>query len=199
MIDNRLFSDYDGLIFDMDGTLIDTMPVHAKAWGIVGEQFGYDFDSQIMYQLGGATVRTIAAAIMQKAGMPQDYLNDVIEAKRALSYQLIPTESKLLPTFEIVRHYYQKKPIALGSGSHRHLIDMLMAKLDIAAYFNAIVSADDVKAHKPDPETFLRCAELTGVNPTNCIVFEDADLGVQAGLSAGMDVFDVRTGEIIKA
>lgn len=199
MQDLTLFQPYEGLIFDMDGTLIDTMPVHAKAWGKVGEQFGYEFDSQIMYQLGGATVRTIAVAIMEKAGMPASRLEEVIAAKRALSYQLIPTESKLLPTFDIVRHYHQKKPMALGSGSHRHLIDMLMDKLAIAPYFNAIVSADDVKEHKPHPETFLRCAELTGVNPTRCIVFEDADLGVQAGLSAGMDVFDVRTQEIIKA
>lgn len=199
MQDLTLFQPYEGLIFDMDGTLIDTMPVHAKAWGKAGEQFGYEFDSQIMYQLGGATVRTIAVAIMEKAGMPASRLEEVIAAKRALSYQLIPTESKLLPTFDIVRHYHQKKPMALGSGSHRHLIDMLMDKLAIAPYFNAIVSADDVKEHKPHPETFLRCAELTGVNPTRCIVFEDADLGVQAGLSAGMDVFDVRTQEIIKA
>lgn len=199
MIDNALFNRYEGLIFDMDGTLIDTMPVHARAWDIVGEQFGYEFDSQIMYQLGGATVRTIASAIMQKAGMPQTRLDEVIAAKRALSYQLIPTESKLLPTFDIVRHFHQKKPIALGSGSHRHLIDMLMEKLAIAPYFNAVVSADDVQEHKPHPETFLRCAELTGVNPARCIVFEDADLGVQAGLNAGMDVFDVRTGQIVRA
>lgn len=199
MIDNRLFEKYDGLIFDMDGTLIDTMPVHARAWNMVGEQFGYRFNSQIMYDLGGATVSTIASAIMQDAGMPQERLNEVIQAKRKLSYELIPTESKLLPTFEVVRHYYQQKPIALGSGSNRQIIDMLMQKLDIKHYFNAIVSADDVKEHKPHPETFLRCAELAKAEPSRCIVFEDADLGVKAGLRAGMDVFDVRTREIIRA
>ena len=80
MIDNRLFEKYDGLIFDMDGTLIDTMPVHARAWNLVGEQFGYRFNSQIMYDLGGATVSTIASAIMQDAGMPQERLNEVIQA-----------------------------------------------------------------------------------------------------------------------
>ena len=63
--------------------------------------------------------------------------------------KLIPTESKLLPTFDVVRHYYQQKPIALGSGSNRQMIDMLMQKLDIKHYFSAIVSADDVKEHKP--------------------------------------------------
>lgn len=76
---------------------------------------------------------------------------------------------------------------------------MLIQKLDIERYFNAIVSADDVKEHKPHPETFLRCAELAKAELSRCIVFEDADLGVKAGLSAGMDVFDVRTCEIIKA
>lgn len=197
MFNYAMFDRYEGLIFDMDGTLIDTMPVHAKAWGMVGKQFGYEFDSQIMYNLGGATVRTIAEEMMKLANMPLERLDEVITAKRALSYQLIPSQSTLLPTFDIVKYFYQKKPIALGSGSHRKIIDMLIDKLDIASYFNAIVSADDVKAHKPHPETFLRCAELIKINPTNCIVFEDADLGVKAGLSAGMDVFDIRTQQII--
>ena len=197
MFNYAMFDRYEGLIFDMDGTLIDTMPVHAKAWGMVGKQFGYEFDSQIMYNLGGATVRTIAEEMMKSANMPLERLDEVITAKRALSYQLIPSQSTLLPTFDIVKYFYQKKPIALGSGSHRKIIDMLIDKLDIASYFNAIVSADDVKAHKPHPETFLRCAELIKINPTNCIVFEDADLGVKAGLSAGIDVFDIRTQQII--
>ena len=155
MFNYAMFDRYEGLIFDMDGTLIDTMPVHAKAWGMVGKQFGYEFDSQIMYNLGGATVRTIAEEMMKSANMPLERLDEVITAKRALSYQLIPSQSTLLPTFDIVKYFYQKKPIALGSGSHRKIIDMLIDKLDIASYFNAIVSADDVKAHKPHPETFF--------------------------------------------
>ena len=197
MLDYEIFNPYEGLIFDMDGTLIDTMPVHAQAWTMVGKKFGYEFDFQIMYNFGGATVRTIAGEMMKAANMPLDRIEDVLAAKRELSYQLIPTQSKLLPTFEIVKYFHQKKPMALGSGSHRKIIDMLMDTLAIAPYFNAIVSADDVKEHKPHPETFLRCAELIQANPSRCIVFEDADLGVQAGLSAGMDVFDVRTREII--
>ena len=90
MFNYAMFDRYEGLIFDMDGTLIDTMPVHAKAWGMVGKQFGYEFDSQIMYNLGGATVRTIAEEMMKLANMPLERLDEVITAKRALSYQLIP-------------------------------------------------------------------------------------------------------------
>lgn len=177
MLDYEIFNPYEGLIFDMDGTLIDTMPVHAQAWTMVGKKFGYEFDFQIMYNFGGATVRTIAGEMMKAANMPLDRIEDVLAAKRELSYQLIPTQSKLLPTFEIVKSFHQKKPIALGSGSHRKIIDMLMDKLAIAPYFNAIVSADDVKEHKPHPETFLRCAELIQANPSRCIVFEDAEIG----------------------
>lgn len=199
MFDKNLFDHYGGLIFDMDGTLIDTMPVHARAWKLVGEQFGYQFNSQIMYDLGGAPVTTIARAIMQEAGMDTSHLEKVVQAKRLLSYEMIPQQSKLLPTFNVVRHYYQQKPLALGSGSHRKMIDMLLQSLQIDHYFNAIVSADDVSQHKPHPETFLRCAQLSEVDANRCIVFEDADLGVEAGLKAGMDVFDVRTSQIIKA
>ena len=74
-----------------------------------------------------------------------------------------------------------------------------MDKLALRSYFDAIVAAEDVTKHKPDPETFLRCAELIKVKPQNCLVFEDADLGVQSALSGGMDVFDVRIKKIIKA
>ena len=70
MLDYEMFNPYEGLIFDMDGTLIDTMPVHAQAWTMVGERFGYEFDCQIMYNFGGATVRTIAGEMMKAANMP---------------------------------------------------------------------------------------------------------------------------------
>lgn len=193
------FAPYDALIFDMDGTLIDTMPIHEKAWRLVGEKFGRQFNTQIMYDLGGATVHRIARQMMVEAQLSLDKFDEVIAMKRELAYQLVPNEAKLLPTFEVVRHFYGKKTMAIGSGSHRKLIEMIMEKLTIADFFNAIVSATEVKEHKPSPETFLRCAQLLAVDPTRCIVFEDADLGIQAALAAKMDVFDVRTQQLIRS
>ena len=115
----------------MDGTLIDTMP-SMQAWTMVGKKFGYEFDFQIMYNSRRGDGSNYRGEMMKAANMPLDRIEDVLAAKRELSYQLIPTQSKLLPTFEIVKSFHQKKPIALGSGSHRKIIDMLMDKLAIA-------------------------------------------------------------------
>ncbi len=199
MLDDALIERYEGLIFDMDGTVIDTMPSHAKAWEMVGERFGYPLNGQVMYELGGAPVRVIAQEMMKRAEMPPHFLEEVITLKRQFGKELLLKEATLLPAAQIVKNYFGRKPLALGTGSHRVMTDLLMDKLALRSYFDAIVVAEDVTKHKPDPETFLRCAELIKVKPQNCLVFEDADLGVQSALSGGMDVFDVRIKKIIKA
>ncbi|HBO38689.1 MAG TPA: beta-phosphoglucomutase family hydrolase [Pasteurellaceae bacterium] len=199
MLDNAVIEQYDGLIFDMDGTVIDTMPSHAKAWEMVGEKLGYPLNGQVMYELGGAPVRVIAQEMMKRANMPSHFLEDVIVLKRQYGKELLQKEATLLPAAKIVKDYFGRKPLALGTGSHKAMTDLLIDKLALRSYFDTIVVAEDVTKHKPDPETFLRCAELMKVKPHNCLVFEDADFGVQAGLAGGMDVFDVRIKRIIKA
>ncbi|MFD1805330.1 beta-phosphoglucomutase family hydrolase [Pasteurella oralis] len=197
MLDKQLFSQYAGLIFDMDGTLIDTMPCHAQAWLMVGEYYGYALQPEIMYKMAGAPLRTIAQAIMQEANMPLTLLQDVMRLKRQFGKALILNQAKLLPAANVAKHFYQQKAMALGTGSHREMTYLLLDKLDIAHCFEAVVTSEDVEKHKPAPDTFLRCAELIQVKPQDCLVFEDADLGVQAGLAAGMHVFDVRTCRLI--
>ena len=83
--------------------------------------------------------------------------------------------------------------MAVGTGSEHRMAEMLLRHLGLFNCFDAIVGADDVQCHKPEPDTFLRCAELIGVPPEKCVVFEDADFGIQAAKSAGMAVVDVRT------
>ncbi|MBN6066300.1 beta-phosphoglucomutase family hydrolase [Aggregatibacter actinomycetemcomitans] len=198
MLDNDVINQYDGLIFDMDGTVIDTMPSHAKAWEMVGQHFGYPFDGNLLYQLGGAPVKTIALEMMKRHAMPLERLDDVIHLKREYGKQLIMQHATLLPAANVVRSFYSKKPLALGTGSHRAMTEILLDKFDIEKYFSAIVTAEDIQHHKPAPDTFLRCAELIKVKPQRCLVFEDGDLGIQAGLSAGMDVFDVRVNKLLR-
>lgn len=198
MTDLEFFADYDGLIFDMDGTVIDTMPSHKKAWDKVGETLGYPLNGEMIYQLGGAPVKVIAEQMMKKAAMPMELFDEVIQLKRQYGIELIMQHSTLLPAAQVVKKFAGQKPLALGTGSHRNVTNSLLDKFDLHAYFDAVVTAEDVAKHKPEPDTFLRCAELIKVNPQRCVVFEDADLGVQAGLAAGMDVFDVRINQLIK-
>ena len=193
MLQNNFINEYDGLIFDMDGTVIDTMPSHAKAWEMVGQHFGYPFDGNLLYEMGGAPVND------ETSCHALDKLDDVIELKREYGKQLIMKHATLLPAADVVRHFYNKKPLALGTGSYRPIAQILLDKFDFEKYFSAIVTAEDIQHHKPAPDTFLRCAELIQVKPQRCLVFEDGDLGIQAGLNAGMDVFDVRVNKLLRS
>ena len=95
MLDNDVINQYDGLIFDMDGTVIDTMPSHAKAWEMVGQHYGYPFDGKLLYEMGGAPVRAIALEMMKRYAMPLDKLEDVIELKREYGKKLIMQHATL--------------------------------------------------------------------------------------------------------
>ncbi len=199
MFDFSMFQPYQALIFDMDGTIIDTMPSHAKAWEKTGEVLGYPICGDVMYEFGGAPVRYIAQKTMERYNVPMDLLDEVVRLKRQFGFELVAEHATLLPTMQILDHFLGEKPLALGTGSHSNMVNMLLDRFDLRRYFNAVVDADQVTHHKPSPETFLRCAELLNTEPQNALVFEDADLGVEAGLAGGMDVFDVRIGKIIPA
>lgn len=199
MLEQAILDRYQALIFDMDGTLIDTMPSHAKAWEKVGQVLGYPLTAEAMYELSGSTTFVIARETMKRANMPEHYFEQVVQLKRQFGIEMILENATLLPTFEIVKANAGKKPMAIGTGSHRTMVKLLDEKFNLSHYVSVIVDSDEVTHHKPHPETFLKCAEKLGIAPQYCLVFEDADLGVQAALKGGMDVFDVRSGQITKA
>ncbi|MBE2894472.1 beta-phosphoglucomutase family hydrolase [Spirabiliibacterium falconis] len=197
-IEPTQFEAFAGLIFDMDGTLIDTIAAHKRAWLEMGQAYGYDFDPTLMTALTGSSTYNIAQAMMEKAGMPLDKLEEVVQRKRDLGAQYMAESAVLLPAFEVVQFFYGKKPLALGTGAHRQIVDMLFAQFGLEPYFNVVITSDDVQNHKPHPDTFLHCAKGMGLAPELCVVFEDGDFGVQAALAGNMAVFDVRTGELLR-
>ncbi len=97
-----------------------------------------------------------------------------------------------LPLLDVVREWHGRRPMSVGTGSESVLAESLLNHLGVRHYFDAVVAADHVKNHKPAPDTFLLCAERMGVEPSRCVVFEDADFGIQAAKLAGMDAVDVR-------
>lgn len=186
-----MYDAYDGLIFDMDGTLLDTEPTHRKAWCQILARHGMTFDEQLIIDLSGSTSWHIARVIINNHHSDLDPCR-LAEEKNRLSKSMLFDTLQPLPLIEVVKAYKDRRPMAVGTGSEHAMAVASLQHLGLSNYFSAIVGADDVKRHKPEPDTFIRCAELIGVPPTRCVVFEDADLGLQAARAAGMAAVDVR-------
>jgi beta-phosphoglucomutase family hydrolase len=182
------------LIFDLDGTLANTMPWHYQAWQKACLRFGIIMDTAFLQAHTGAPGWKIAEEIIEHNGMtgkvsPEEILDVKLEEFYAIQHNVTPVE----PVTALVQKYYGKLPMSVGTGGHREAVEKTLEIIGIRQYFDIIVTANDVKKHKPHPETFLRCAELMKVAPSECEVFEDGDLGIEAARRAGMIATDVRT------
>ncbi|WP_410016316.1 fructose-1-phosphate/6-phosphogluconate phosphatase [Sodalis sp. C49] len=186
-----MYDRYAGLIFDMDGTLLDTEPTHHKAWHQVLGKHDMHYDGAAMAGLNGSPTWRIAKTIIDNHGSSMDPYLLALEKTAAVELMLLDNV-RPLPLIEVVKAYHGKRPMAVGTGSEHRMAVSLLEHLGLLHYFDAIVGADDVTRHKPFPDTFLRCAELMGVAPGKCVVFEDADFGIQAARAAGMAFVDVR-------
>lgn len=181
----------DALIFDLDGTLADTMPAHYLAWQSALEPTGLVFPEAKFYSCGGMATVKIVELLCAEQGIEADAVA-VAQAKYEAFFPYISTVKRIEPIVEIARQYHGQKPMAIATGGRRPTAEQTIEQIEIGHLFSHIVSADDVSHHKPHPETFLKAAELLGVDPVQCIAYEDADPGVASARAAGMQVVDVR-------
>ncbi len=178
------------LIFDLDGTLADTMPIHYIAWKNAAAKFGIDFSIELFSQLAGIPLYPTVEKLNQLFGKNIDpkELGDIKEAEFEKNMHLTP-EIKVVTN--LVREYHGKLPMAVGTGGSRRLSLKTLGIIGLQDYFDILVTSDDVSNFKPHPDTFVKCAGLMGVDPADCEVFEDGVLGFQAARAAGMMVVDV--------
>ncbi|WP_437887203.1 fructose-1-phosphate/6-phosphogluconate phosphatase [Phytobacter sp. V91] len=186
-----MYERYAGLIFDMDGTILDTEPTHRKAWHEVLGRYGLRYDLQAMIALNGSPTWRIAQSVIELNQASLDPYALAREKTDAVKAMLLDTV-RPLPLIEVVKEWHGRRPMSVGTGSESAIAEALLVHLGLRHYFSTVVAADDVKNHKPAPDTFLLCAERMGVAPDQCVVFEDADFGLQAARAAGMDAVDVR-------
>lgn len=188
-------SAYDAIIFDMDGTLVDSMGSHLVAWQQVCEHFGYDFDYDYMHGLGGIPTKATAVILNEKFG--KDHSPDDVAIFKRDAWNALDHSPTLIPeTLAVFEHNLGKKKMAIGTGSARAHAVELLTHHNILDKLDALVTANDVSNGKPHPETFLSAAQQIGVAPEKCVVFEDTKIGQQAAMAAGMDCILVIDGKI---
>ncbi len=179
------------LIFDLDGTLSNSLPVHLATWNIVGEKYGFVFDPQILHEMTGRPTIEFAERVVEQYRLSADP-HEIMLLKQTSFWTMAHLLQPVDKVVSIVKEYYGKLPMSVGTGAGRKSTQVQLETLDLLQYFDAVVTAEDVTSHKPKPETFLECARLMGVEPQFCQVFEDGVLGIEAAEKAGMMVTDVR-------
>lgn len=180
------------LIFDCDGTLADTMPLHWLAWQTITSRHNVIFPEDRFYALGGVPSRHILQMLREE----QRLSIDPIAVSREKEEEYLKLMAQVGPIHEIVeiaKDHAGKLPMAVASGGTRPVIEKVLRHLNIQELFGAVVTSEDVLHQKPAPDIFLEAARRLGVCPADCRAYEDTDIGLTAIRTAGMDAVDVRT------
>jgi len=172
-------------LFDCDGTIADSMPLHFLAWKTALAEWKCDFPEELFYAWGGKPPVEIIATLNRMRGLAMP-VEAVAEHKESLYFSLLP-QLKAIP--EVVAHIeeqYGKIPFAVVSGGRRDSVIRTLTTIGLIDKFVTIVGSDDYTHSKPAPDGFLLAAERLGIAPADCLVFEDTDLGLAAAAAAGM-------------
>lgn len=181
-----------GLIFDCDGTLADTMPLHWRAWQAISARHRLHFPEERFYALGGVPSRDILKMLKEEQSLPAlDHLA-VAKEKEEAYLPFLPQVQAIEQVVSIAREHRGRVPMAVASGGTKQVITSVLRHLDILSWFDAVVTSEDVVKQKPAPDIFLEAARRIGVAPEFCRAYEDTDLGMMAIRAAGMDAVDVR-------
>lgn len=189
-------SRYRAIVFDMDGTLIDSMGVHLQAWKQTCEHFGYPFERAYIHSLGGVPTRQTAVLLNKRYQLMHDV--DAVAEQKHQAWQSLQTGNPLLidETYQVLLRHQGKLKMGIGTGADRPSALQILHKTDLLSRIETLVTASDVSHGKPHPETFLTVAQNMGIPPGECVVFEDTDIGRQAAHAAGMDCIMVVDGRI---
>ncbi len=179
------------LIFDCDGTLVDTLPLHHQAWWAAIPATGQEVPVEFLLGVAGKPDEEVVMILNDTFGYRLDARLTAV-AKETWFLNNLHQVRPIVPVVDIVKAYSGKLPLAVASGSSRLAVQAMLAVTGLTAYFETVVAAEDAGRPKPAPDPFLEAARRLDVAPEHCQVFEDSELGFEAARRAGMRVVDVR-------
>jgi len=177
--------EFRAYLFDCDGTIVDSMPLHYVAWKKALADWNCPFEEELFYSWGGRPVREIIAALNQMHALEMPV--DAVAKRKEDLYFALEDQLKAIP--EVIEHIEAKHghiPLAVVSGSRLKSVLHSLSALGLVEKFDVLVCAEDYVRGKPAPDCFLTAAEKLGVNPKDCLVFEDTEMGIEAARAAGM-------------
>jgi len=176
---------FKGYIFDCDGTLADSMPLHYKAWCAALREHECDFSEALFYELGGVPTERIIEILNERHGYSMEPV-ETASRKEELFLKMIPEIAPIEPVVAIVNELHGTMPMAVASGGKREIVVKTLTALGIVQKFDAIIASEDYENGKPHPDPFLLAARRLGLEPDQCLVFEDTRTGTEAAEAAGM-------------
>jgi HAD superfamily hydrolase (TIGR01509 family) len=177
--------DFRAYLFDCDGTIVDSMPLHYIAWKTALGEWNCPFPEELFYAWGGKPVDEIISTLNAMNGL-QMPVEAVGTRKEGLYYDLLPQLKAIPEVLEHIEAQHGRIPFAVVSGGRRSSVNRSLTTVCLLDRFETIVGAEDYTNSKPAPDCFLLAAQRLGVAPEHCLVFEDTDLGIQAATAAGM-------------
>jgi len=183
---------FSAVIFDCDGTLVDSMPAHFEAWCDALSLYGAGgiFKEDVFLAMGGRPTRDIVVELNDEYGLKLDP-EEVAFAKREAFLKRLDSLTLIDEVAAFAEALRGKFPLSVASGGSRMVVEKTLKSVGVSDWFDEVVTADDVENGKPSPDVFLRAAELMGIAPSECLVLEDAPAGIIAAQRAGMQVIAV--------
>lgn len=186
---------FAAFIFDCDGTLVDSMPLHYVAWveSLRRHNAPYDFTEEIFYSLAGVREQDTVKLLNQQHGASLDP-DSVAEVKSQIFNLRLSEIEEVRPVAQVARTWHGRLPMSVASGSEPETVHACLTNTGLIHLFQTIITPRDVARGKPAPDMFLLAAERMGVNPVECLVFEDGQSGLDAAKAAGMQTVFVPPG-----
>jgi beta-phosphoglucomutase len=188
---------FKAVLFDMDGVIVDTEPLHKKAYFQMFDHFGAKVTPELYATFAGASTKKVCQTVIDTFGLSQT-ADELIQVKRNVFKELFynDTEFDLIPGVrQLIEHYDEKGiKMVLASSASQVTIDMVFEKFELEKYFIGKISGADLQASKPHPEIFLLAAQMANEPVENCMVIEDSTNGITAAHRAGIFCAGFKSG-----